>query len=122
MKQCTVPSQAQSAISASETRAIAPRIRTSKLRAKAPGPRHWLIRPKQQRVALHKSSKARSRPCISQPKREHPRQQICETVEVDNPAEPGHMDVSLCWLDTPVTLPPGRARLVTMHVPTGSPP
>ena len=29
--------------------------------------------------------------------------------------------VSGCWLDRPVTLPPGRARLATMPLPTGSP-
>ena len=29
---------------------------------------------------------------------------------------------SVCWNDRPVTLPPGRARLTTKPVPTGSPP
>ena len=28
---------------------------------------------------------------------------------------------SVCWFDRPVTLPPGRARLATIPVPTGSP-
>ena len=28
---------------------------------------------------------------------------------------------SVCWFDRPVTLPPGRARLATRPVPTGSP-
>ena len=28
---------------------------------------------------------------------------------------------SVCWIDRPVTLPPGRARLATRPVPTGSP-